>query len=657
MTLNDQIDAIAVPDIHYEVAALSGLSDGAPVSTWASRVGGTDLTTLSGYTNPTYVANIGDGHPGVKFDISPGTMVMGGEVFASGWDAGFTVIAVWRGVKSRGGTPYMLSCSNGDFILGTLGQGVIPGGGFLWTMGSMNGQQAFNVGGSTFNEGCTFANQTYGYSWDAAGAGQLLTENRVATFTSTGTQTPTGYLRVGDPMYDTNNMQIGYFREVLVWKGRLADSDMQAIFALVMQKYGRDTAPDVIYDDDSIVRACNGVQMFLADIDDPGLMRLGSLYNVAQDGNTIVQRQAVSFDTVLPLVNNNKRGTIIVFPCGTNDIGLMADPTDTGEAFNIVWGEGPTHMVGYRGNLLQNMSHGYFVASTVLPRANFTSDMLNIALPTVNSTILSFPYWNAISQRAADSIMGDITTYTSAANDYTQDGIHPLSAGQARLAACDAVAIDTVLDSIFAVTNYGFMGETAGDGTSISVWTGGPYYDADVATTAGTGGFTVSTGGPVTAWGIHSGVFTLTLTTPLNHSDYVTVDYDGTNGALTFGGNHLAAFSGFSVTNLTTEAPNVDGEAGNGEVFLGWDAVGGGGYVVFQGGVQVSSDLNDTFTRITGLTNGTAYSFTVVGMGSGGYGIANSMGKLSTPLILTPTAGSGSSKVSIVTGMSGGICG
>ena len=81
---------------------------------------------------------------------------------------------------------------------------------------------------------------------------------------------------------------------------------------------------------------------------------------------------------------------------------------------------------------------------------------------------------------------------------------------------------------------------------------------------------------------------------------------------------------------------NLTATAGNSQVSLSWNAsTGATSYNVYRGGAQVATGLTATSDTDTGLTNGTAYSYTVAAVNATG------TSPMSNTVTATPTAGTG----------------
>jgi type II secretory pathway pseudopilin PulG/chitodextrinase len=132
-------------------------------------------------------------------------------------------------------------------------------------------------------------------------------------------------------------------------------------------------------------------------------------------------------------------------------------------------------------------------------------------------------------------------------------------------------------------------------------------------------------------------VWTGTATTWTNTGLANGTSYSFTVRTLGPGGNS-AQSAPVSATPVTAPATptGLAPSAGNTQVTLAWTAVANtaaapvSGYRIYQGGVQVWSGATTT-TTITGLTNGTTYSFTVAAYGPGGVSAP------SKPVTTTPT--------------------
>ena len=80
--------------------------------------------------------------------------------------------------------------------------------------------------------------------------------------------------------------------------------------------------------------------------------------------------------------------------------------------------------------------------------------------------------------------------------------------------------------------------------------------------------------------------------------------------------------------------------AGDAQVALTWNATAGAtSYVVLRGGVQVGTPTTTSFTD-TGLTNGTAYTYTIKAV-IGSVSSAASTAVSSTPIATAPAAPTG----------------
>jgi hypothetical protein len=161
---------------------------------------------------------------------------------------------------------------------------------------------------------------------------------------------------------------------------------------------------------------------------------------------------------------------------------------------------------------------------------------------------------------------------------------------------------------------------------------------------------------------------------PGNAGDAFTIVVSGTSYAIAFdvsgnmtinGGSPLLPGSQFvldrtytvvargssgSVIGSVPDAPTgVSATAGNGQATVSWTApVSNGGYVITAYTVTASpggatADVSGTSATVTGLTNGTAYTFTVVAKNAVGSSVASAPSTAVTPT--APPSGDGSGAV------------
>ncbi len=138
-------------------------------------------------------------------------------------------------------------------------------------------------------------------------------------------------------------------------------------------------------------------------------------------------------------------------------------------------------------------------------------------------------------------------------------------------------------------------------------------------------------------------------------SDTVTGLTDGTSYSFTVsasngGGTSVASTAAFATPEPPAPATptGLVATAGNGQVALTWTAVSGATtYTVFENGTSVASVTSPSDT-VTGLTNGTSYSFTVSASNGGGTSVASTAASATpepappaTPTGLVATAGNG----------------
>jgi hypothetical protein len=179
---------------------------------------------------------------------------------------------------------------------------------------------------------------------------------------------------------------------------------------------------------------------------------------------------------------------------------------------------------------------------------------------------------------------------------------------------------------------------TAGNGQAVITWAV-PATNGGAAITAYT--VTASPGGATCAT---TGALTCTVTGLTNGSSY-TFTVTATNVA----GNSSASAPSASVTPLTVPgAPTtVAGTTGNGQVVLTWVAPTSTGGSVITGYTVTAAPGGSTCTTtgaltctVTGLTNGTAYTFTAIATNAAGPSIASAPSASITPRTVpgAPTA-------------------
>lgn len=113
-----QPDSVAGLTLWFKADAITGLSDGAAVSTWTdSSANVNSATQASGSLQPLYKTNILNGNPVVRFDGSNDTLATGSNTGLTGNQA-MTAFAVFKSTATSGDYPAIFSQNPGTTDLG-----------------------------------------------------------------------------------------------------------------------------------------------------------------------------------------------------------------------------------------------------------------------------------------------------------------------------------------------------------------------------------------------------------------------------------------------------------------------------------------------------------------------------------------------------------
>ncbi len=342
----------------------------------------------------------------------------------------------------------------------------------------------------------------------------------------------------------------------------------------------------------------------------------------AYDGATVVQTTTAAAGATSKTVTGLTNGTAYSFTvAATNDVGT--GPVGTSNTVT------PAGVPFAPGNVAATAGDTQLTATWTAPNPNGSAITGYTVKTYTGPTLVS------------------TTTATAGATSKTVTGLTNGTAYYATVAATNAVGTGPTGTSN-TVTPAGLPGAptavtaTRGDTSAAVSWTA-PGSNGSAIT-----GYSVKAyAGPTLVSATNVGNVTSTTVTGLTNGTAYTFKVSATNGVGT--GADSAASSAVTPAGLPFAPSGVTATAGDQSATVTWTAAGGNGTAItgnvikaYQGTTLVSSTSvgNVTSGTVTGLTNGTAYTFTVTATNDAGTGPASAVSNAVTPagLPFAPTS-------------------